>query len=214
MRGVGPVVAICLLATPTAAVAQTLGMTAVRADSPNAELPHPHGWGLFAQVDAVGFGFRLSYLRYSDSTNGQGTVCRVYSPRIECGTEGVENSARLGGLRADVLKTISLGEVAQLGVGGGLSFNSLTATSVGESGRPADLLMPNTGQIGRQASATVSLAPIPGVPLRLEGAYSLHWVKFRGCASLEDRTSGYAPFCGTDRFREIQVGASFIVPRR
>lgn len=213
MRGVALAGAIIALGVPAVAAAQTLGATAVWASSPNAELPHPQGLGVFAQVDAAGFGFRLSYVRYSDSTRKQGTVCQVYSPRIECGPEDVETLARLGGLRAVVLKTVSLGGLVEFGAGGGLSFNSLTATSVGDSGRRADLLMPNTGQIGGHATATLSVTPVPGVPLRLVGSYALHWVKFRGCASLEDRTSGYAPFCGTDRFREVQVGGSFTIPR-
>lgn len=213
LRGVALAGAICLFGAPTGAAAQTLGATAVWASSPNAELPHPQGLGLYAQVDAAGFGFRLSYLRYSDSTRKLGTVCRVYSPRIDCGLEDVDTSARLGGLRADILKTFGLGEMVELGLGGGLSFNSLTATSAGDSGRPADLLMPNTGQIGRQATLSLSVTPVPGVPFELVGSYALHWVRFRGCASLEDRTSGYAPFCGTNRFREIQVGGAFTVPR-
>ena len=213
LRTVALAGAICLLGVPSGAAAQTLGATAVWGSSPNAELPHPQGLGLFAQVDAAGFGFRLSYLRYSDSTRKLGTVCRVYSPRIECGLEDVDTSARLGGLRADILKTVALGELVQLGEGGGMSFNSLTATSTGDSGRPADLLMPKTGQIGRQATASLSVTPVPGVPFALVASYSLHWVKFRGCASVEDRTSGYAPFCGTDRFREVRVGGSVTIPR-
>jgi len=138
----------------------------------------------------------------------------VYSPRIGCVTEGVDTSARMGGLRLDVLKTLDLGGVAQLGAGGGVSFNSLTTTTTGDSGRAADLHLPNTGQIGRQATLALTLAPVPGIPLRLVGSYALHWVSFKGCVDPSDPTSGYAPFCGTDRFREIQVGASFLIPGR
>lgn len=214
VRGVALAGAACLLGLPTVASAQNLGVIAVRASSANVELPHPQGLGVFAQVDAGGFGFRLSVMRYSDSTRKQGVVCQVYSPRIACGTEGVETSARMSGFRADVLKTLSLGEIVEFGAGGGVSFNSVSATSTGESGRVADLLVPTAGQIGRQATFTVSVAPVPGIPLRLVGGYALHWVKLRGCASIEDKTSGYDPFCGTERFREVQVGASFIVPRR
>lgn len=212
--GVALAASLSLFSTPLGISAQQVGGLAVWATSPNAELPHPQGVGAFAQFDAAGFGFRLSYLRYSDSTQKQGVVCQVYSPRIGCGIEGVDTSARLGGLRVDVFKTLDLGEMVQLGAGGGVSFNSVNSTATGDSGRRADLLVPNTGQLGRQATLVLSVAPVAGVPVRLVGSYALHWVRFRGCASLEDRTSGYDPFCGTDRFREIQVGASFLIPRQ
>lgn len=205
---------MCLLLTPWAATAQDLGGVSVWATSPNAELPHPQGVGVFAEIDAAGFGFRLSYLRYSDSTRKQGVVCQVYSPRIGCVIEGVDTSARMGGLRFDLLKTVALGDRVRFGAGGGVSFNSLTSKTTGESGRAADLHLPNTGQIGRQATVTVSMAPVPAIPLRIVGTYSLHWVHFKGCVDPTDPTSGYAPFCGTDRFREIHVGASFTVPRQ
>lgn len=214
LPGVALAASISLFAMPAGAAAQQLGALAVWATSPNAELPHPQGVGAFAQVDAAGLGFRLSYLRYSDATQKQGVVCQVYSPRIGCGVEGVDTSARLGGLRVDVLKNLDLGDMVQLGAGGGVSFNSVNSAATGESGRRADLLVPNAGQIGRQATLVLSVAPFRGVPVRLVGSYALHWVRFKGCASAEDATSGYAPFCGTERFREIQVGASFLIPRQ
>ena len=106
-------------------------------------------------------------------------MCEVYSPRIGCVTEGVDTSARLGGLRVDVLKTLALGDRVRFGAGAGFSFNSLTSKTTGDSGRAADLHLPNTGQIGRQATFTVSVAPVPAIPLRIVGTYSLHWVHFK-----------------------------------
>ena len=203
---------LCLM--PARATAQELGGGAVWASSANPELPHPRGMGLFGRLDAAGLGFRVSFLRYSDSTRKEGVVCRVYSPRIDCGTEIVDTSVRLSGLRLEVLKAMALGDVVEFGAGGGVSFNALTATSTGESGRRADLHAPNTGQLGYQAGLTLSVAPVPGVPLKLVGSYALHWIHFRGCVDPEDPTSGYAPLCGTDRFDEILVGASFLLPRR
>jgi len=95
----------------------------------------------------------------------------------------------------------------------GLSFNQLTATSTGESGWRADLHMPNAGQIGYLASVSAALTPIRGVPVKLVGRVSAHRIRFRGCVSPEDRTSGYAPFCGWEGFTEIELGASVVVPR-
>ncbi len=186
----------------------------VWASSSNAELPRPQGFGAFAQLDVTGLGFRLSYTRYSDATSKPGVVCRVYSPRIDCMTEGVDTSVRQGSFRMEVLKLMPLGERVRLGVGGGASFNSLSLTATGESGRLADTSAPSTGQIGGLGTMGLALTPLPSLPLTLRVMYSLHWVRFKGCDDPDDPTSGYAPFCGTDRFRELQVGASFLVPRR
>jgi hypothetical protein len=102
----------------------------------------------------------------------------------------------------------------EIGVGGGLSFNSLTVDARGESGFRADLHMPSTGQIGYLGSTSLAFSPMPSVPVRLVAGVTGHWVKFRGCVSAEDKTSGYAPFCGWDRFTEVQAGLSVTVPRQ
>jgi len=194
--------------------AQELGVVAFGASSENVELPDPYGFGAFAQFRGSGWLFRLSYARYSDDTQKSGTVCRVYSPRIGCRTEGVATSARMGGLRLTAQRAVRLGELLEVGAGGGLSFNSLTVDARGESGFRADLHMPNTGQIGYLGSVSLSLSPVPSVPVKLVAGIGGHWVKFRGCVSAEDRTSGYAPFCGWDRFTEVQAGLSVTVPRQ
>lgn len=211
------VLAVPLLASlavlPPRAAGQELGVVAVRATSGNPEFPHAAGTGVYAQLEAAGWATRLTLLRYSDDTEKSGTVCKVYSPRIGCRTEGTSTSARLSGLRLTVLRSLRLGEVAQLGLGGGMSFNSLSASSVGESGQRADLFLPNTGQIGYVGAASVGVTPVPVIPVRLTGAASGHWIRFNGCADPEDRTSGYAPFCGWERFVEVQVGVSVVIPR-
>jgi hypothetical protein len=199
---------------PSAGGAQELGLVAVGATSENVEFPDPYGFGAYAQFRSAPWLFRISYLRYSDDTRKSGTVCQVYSPRIGCRTEGVATSARMGGLRLTAERALQLGGLLELGAGGGLSFNSLTMDARGESGFRADLHMPNTGQIGYLGSASLALAPVPSVPVKLVAGLSGHWVKFRGCVSAEDRTSGYAPFCGWNRFTEVQVGLSVTVPRQ
>lgn len=198
---------------PPGASGQEVGLLAVRATSGNPEFPHSGGLGAYVQLEAAGWETRLSWLRYSDDTEKRGTVCQVYSPRIGCRTEGVATSARLSGLRLTVMRSVGFGEVGWLGMGGGVSFNSLSARSFGESGQRADLYMPNTGQIGYVGSASVGVSPFSAVPVRLSGGASGHWIRFNGCASDEDRTSGYAPFCGWERFIEVQVGVSVVIPR-
>lgn len=200
-------------AVPSAAGAQELGLSAVGASSANPELPDARGFGAFAQLEAGSWRARLSLLRYSDDTAKSGTVCQVYSPRIGCVAEGVATTARLSGLRFTLLRAVRLGERVEVGGGAGVSFNTLAASSRGESGRRADLYLPNTGQLGYLGAASLAVAPLPEVPVRLVAGASGHWVRFNGCTSAEDRTSGYAPFCGWDRFTEIQIGLSVVVPR-
>lgn len=208
------VVTASLSLRPVTASAQELGVLAVRSSSANVELPESGGFGAFARWDVGSWLVGLSYLRYSDDTEKEGIVCEVYSPRIGCRTEGVSTSARMSGLRATVLRTVALGDYVEFGAGGGVSFNSLAVTSQGESGFRADLHLPNTGQIGYLGSASVALSPVPSVPLRLVASFSGHWVKFKGCVDPTDPTSGYAPFCGWDRFTEIQAGVSIRLPQQ
>jgi hypothetical protein len=193
--------------------AQDLGLLGVGVASENLELPDPQGFGVFVQLRSAPWIFRVSYLRYSDETRKTGTVCRVYSPRIGCRTEGVATSARMGGLRAVAERPLRVGRSLELGVGGGLSFNSLTVDARGESGLRADLYMPKTGQIGYLGSTSFALTPASSLPVRLVAGITGHWVKFRGCVSAEDKTSGYAPFCGWNRFTEVHAGVSVTVPR-
>lgn len=208
------VVLVALAAAAASVQAQELGLVGVAATSANAELPDPRGLGAFAQFRGASWLFRVSLVRFGDDTEKAGTVCQVYSPRIGCRVEEVSTSARMGGLRLTAMRAVRVGDLLDLGIGGGLSFNQLTAHAEGKSGFRADLQIPNTGQIGYLGATTVALAPLPSVPVRLVAGLTGHWVRFRGCASPEDKTSGYAPFCGWDRFTEVQGGVSVTIPRR
>lgn len=209
-----PVLLVMLASGARSLHAQELGLLAVGAASDNVELPTPRGFVAFGQLRRASWLFRLSLVRYDDATDKAGTVCQVYSPRIGCRAEGVSTTARMGGLRFTAMRAVRVGELLELGFGGGLSFNQLSAEARGESGSRADLHLPNTGQIGYLGTASVAVAPVPALPVKLVAGLSGHWVEFRGCVSAEDRTSGYAPFCGWDRFTEAQAGLSFTLPRR
>lgn len=193
---------------PTAMRAQEASFLIVRAASSNPELPAPAGFALAAHVEAESWLLSLGFVRYHDRTRKEGVVCRVYSPRIDCGAEEVEASTVLSGLRFEALRALYLGDVARIGVGGGVSFNSVTGSADGVSGRRADFYLPNDGQIGYLGRVSVAVKPWPGIPIRLTGSYAAHWVRFKGCSNPEDPTSGYDPFCGMDRFREISVGVA------
>jgi hypothetical protein len=203
------VTAVALLLAASPLDAQELSLLFVRASSPNAELPAPTGFELAGRVESRGWVLGLGFARYSEETMKTGVVCRVYSPRIDCGSEQVNTNTALGGLRLEVMRDISVGDVARLGAGGGVSFNSVWASADGVSGRRADLQLPNDGQLGYLGRLSVDIAPVPSLPLRVEGSYAVHWVRFRGCADSADPTSGYAPFCGNERFQELAVGLSW-----
>jgi hypothetical protein len=199
---------------PERLAAQELGAFYLGASSPNPELPEPNGFGLYGEIELRrAWVFRLTFSRLNETVDKPGTVCRVYSPRIDCGEEHVTTETRMSGLRLAVMRSLHLGDVVRLAAGGGLSFNSLSADAVGESGRAADLFVPGAGQTGYHALATLGVKPFSTLPVRLSASYSGNWVRFRGCADPEDVTSGYDPFCGTDRFDELMLGLSFLLPR-
>jgi len=205
--------ALCLLAVfPRSGRAQELSLLFVRAGSPNTELPAPVGFGLSGGVLARGWLLRASFVRYGDDTAKPGLVCRVYSPRIDCGSEEVLTSTAMGGLRLEALRPLRLAEPVRLDLGGGVSFNAISATADGRSGRRADLHLPNGGQIGWLGLVSVEIAPLATLPLRLRGSYGSHWLRFTGCVDREDPTaSSNVPFCGGERFDELSVGLTWDV---
>lgn len=209
-KGAAVLSALGLVAYP--APAQEVAAHAVHASSPNPELPAPEGFGISGEISNGDWLFRLGYVRYAEDTVKPGVVCRVYSPRVDCITEEVATTAKMGGLRMGVLRAVRFGEILRVGAGGGLSFNSVSASARGSSGRPADLDTPNAGQIGYLGMVSVDLTPVSSIPLRLVGTATTHWVDFEGCADPTDATSGYAPFCGVDRFGELTVGLSYALP--
>jgi hypothetical protein len=201
--------AVVLLLAASPLGAQELSLLLVRASSPMRELPAPTGFELAGRVASRHWVLGVGFVRYAEETTKTGVVCRVYSPRIDCGSEQVQTNTALGGLRIEAMRSVRLGAAARLGVGGGVSFNSIWASADGVSGRRADLQLPNDGQLGYLGRLSMGIAPVPSLPLRVEGSYAVHWVRFRGCADPTDPTSGYAPFCGNERFQELAVGLSW-----
>jgi hypothetical protein len=210
------VAAFCLFSLGAVPLrAQELALLFVHASSPNAELRAPSGFALTGAVDVRSWLLEASFVRYSDETLKPGVVCRVYSPRIDCDPEEVQTSTSLGGLRLEALRALRLGDPVRLALGAGLSFNSVTATADGVSGRRADLHLPNGGQIGWLGLVSLDVAPLAGLPLRLGGSYGAHWLRFTGCVDPEDPTvSSNVPFCGHERFDEVAVGLTWTLPRR
>ena len=188
---------------------QELGAFATWTSSDHEELPGPSGFGVAATWEfAEMFMARGSYHRVAEDLRKEGTVCDQYSQRINCRGEITETATTFSGLRTTLMVAPDLGEQLRLGLGGGLSFNSLAAEAVGvESGLEADLLAPNAGIIGFAALFTAAVTPVAKVPVMLTGAFGLHWVNFSTCSG-EDPPP-YEPYCGMEAFKEIELGLAY-----
>jgi len=164
-------------------IVHELGVFVSRASSAHPELPDPAGFGASAHWEVNRFLLaRLSFHRLEDDTSKPGTVCRVYSQRIDCRTEMTSTEVTLSGLRGALLGALPVGGWLRLAMGGGLSFNHIDAESVGESGMKADLLSANAGQIGILALLNAAIRPLEGAPLSLTGGVGMHWVDFNACS--------------------------------
>jgi len=181
------------------------GILLVRSD--HEVLSEPSGYQLFASVPLFHWlNAKLSYDRVSQNTKADGEVCIRYAPNLSCWIETVHTESSMGSFKLSFLPTVHLGEVLHLGAGGGVSFSSLDTSSLGESGRIANLEVPNTGQLGYQALVSLSLTPFPTVPLSIVGAASSLWVDFKACVSYEEV---FDPYCGTSQFNEFTAGLAY-----
>lgn len=193
--------------TPT--IFQELGVFYTSTTSDHVELPDPVGFGLYSRWQlGRAWLVRLSYHRSKEETRKPGVVCDQYSQRINCRTETTVTEVTFAGLRGTLSRAIRIGGIAELGLGGGLSFNQLKPKARDLTGWYADLLDPNTGQLGYLANASLTLAPFRRLPLLLVGGYTGHFVNFNGCSG-EDPPQ-YDPFCGWATLKEIEVGMSVV----
>jgi len=199
--------------TPVAAqqpsLFQELGVFAISARTNHKEFSSPRGFGASSSWEFAGrLMARVSYHRASEDSRKEGVVCDEYSSRINCRAEITDTSLTLSGLRGAVLWAIPLGDQLRLGAGGGLSFNHVTAESVGTvSGLDADMLAPNAGIIGFSTLITAALTPLSTVPVSLTGGFGVHWVNFNTCSG--NQPPQYDPFCGMESFKEIELGLSY-----
>ncbi|MFC1662393.1 hypothetical protein ACFL3S_13235, partial [Gemmatimonadota bacterium] len=126
---------------------------------------------------------------------------------IDCQPEMTDTSVTMSGLRGALMRHFDLGGRFRIGAGAGGSFNQIAAEATGVSGRIADLLSPNSGQLGFLVLLSAAVAPVPRIPMRVSGTASGHWVNFRSCS--ENDPPQYDPFCGTSFFREVELGLSY-----
>ena len=184
---------------------QDVGIFTSVAQSENVEFPNPRGFGAFASWEFGGeWLFRLSFHRLNEETRKLGRVCMTYSPLFSCVQTMTLTDATISSLRGGLLRLQEWGERFTLGFGGGLSFNDVNARSRGVDGRLADLLAPKTGQVGYLALLSADLVLHRGLPLKLAGGFSNHWVHFHICSG-EDPPQ-HDPFCKISQFREVEIG--------
>lgn len=185
-----------------------LAVFAVAAGSDHLELPSPRGFGAASLWELGGDWLaRLSFQRMTEETTKRGTVCDLYAPRVGCRTEMTETSVTFSGLRGGILRGVDLGRGVRIAAGAGLSFNQIKAQSQGPQGARADLMAPNTGQIGYLGILSVMVAPLRRVPAGIVGSFTVHRVGFNSCSG-EDPPQ-YDPFCGASSFREIELGLTY-----
>ncbi|MGW8266182.1 MAG: hypothetical protein ACWGSQ_07425 [Longimicrobiales bacterium] len=188
---------------------QELGLFFAATRSDHVELPSPVGIGAFARWQvADGWLLRLVYQRSKEETRKIGTVCDQYSQRINCRQEPTVTTVTFSGLRGSFARAFRVGPWAEISLGGGMSFNSVKPEAVDLTGWMADMLVPNTGQIGYLASLSATLAPLRRTPVMLVGGYTHHWVNFNGCSG-EDPPQ-YDPFCGWGILKEMELGLSYV----
>lgn len=184
------------------AAAQEFSAFGVIASTDNVEFPSPVGGGASIGWEFGGaWLFRLSYLRTYDSTDKEGAVCIVYSPRIGCHTEEVHTSDSFSGLRFGIMRTVHVADIVRVGAGLGVSLNAIDINARGVSGQRADMERPLTAMDGFLAMLHVTVSPVPGLPLGLTAGAQQHWVRFNSCSE-----EIYDPFCSPSSFREVEVG--------
>jgi len=185
-----------------------LGVFFTTASSDHVELPSPRGGGARALFHlGGGWMARLSVHRVTDETHEVRQVCTVYSPRIDCHSELTHNTVAFSGLRGAILWGTEFGDRAWVGAGGGASFSQIDAESVADSGGRGDLLSPNTGQLGYLVLVSAGWAPLASLPMKLVGTFTNHWVDFRSCS--DNEPPEYAPYCGIEPLRELEVGLAY-----
>jgi hypothetical protein len=195
---------ILLLGTPSGLISQEVGALVIRSHADHPELSEPAGYGAFASVPMGRWlQVRVAYDKVSQDFRGEAEVCAHYGPNLGCWMELATGSTSLGNLDVALVPTFSLGRVFRAGVGGGISFSTVTASRTGESGRTANLEAPKTGQLGYLTLLTLGVTPVPGLPFTLAGGVASHWVNFKACVSYEEV---YAPFCGRTLFQEVYAG--------
>lgn len=186
---------------------EEVGVLAVAARSDSPEFPSPLGFEVHSTwTFQRQWLFRLSFHRLTDETHKEGRVCKSYAPHISCHQELTHSDMALAGLRGGILRTVIFGKSLRMGFGGGLSFNDVNASIIGESGQRADLLAPKTSQVGYLALLSLDyVLPLP-FPIRLSGGITSHWVQFHTCSG--SNPPQYDPFCTMSRFQEGELGLS------
>lgn len=151
---------------------------------------------------------RVDALRVNEATNDTVVVCSIYNPNTGCNRAAVSTTLNLKSFRVSVMPELRPGGRVRLAAGPGLSVNNLNGDSRDRLGREGPLFIPRTAQLGRLLTAEVDVQPLARLPFTLYASGTSHWIPFNGCAP-----AYHDPFCGTQQFTEIRVGAGFRFPQ-
>lgn len=204
----------CLLITVCCAAgvqAQEVSVFSVHSSSSQPVLSESAGFGLSAAIEASRW-LRVegSFTTVSRDSRRAARVCGSYIPPGNCGEEQLSEEYGLRSYRLAYTPQIYSGGVVDVVLKGGLSMSQIVSDSRTESLRKTNLQHTRTGQDGRFVGAQVSVRPIRRLPFAVQVGGVSHWVSFDGC---QEHDFQYAPFCGIDRFDQLQVGAAFLLRR-
>lgn len=137
-------------------------------------------------------------------------VCASYIPRGNCQTELLTEHYRVRSFRLAYAPMVVSRGTFGLALKAGVSISQIVSDSQPESARMSNLQHPRTGQDGRFLGAQLSIVPLGRVPVSINIGAVSQWVDFTGCQEYDFQ---FAPFCGVDRFDELQIGAAVLLGR-
>lgn len=207
----GAVAALAIWLTAPSAQAQELRLFGVHGGSSQPTLADAAGFGVSGVIAPS------PWVRMEGgfTTVGQGSqrsalVCASYIPRGNCQTEVLTEHYRVRSFRLAYAPMVFSRETFGIALKAGLSISQIVSDSQPESARKSNLQHPRTGQDGRFLGAQVSFVPLGRVPVSINVGAVRQWVDFTGCQEYDFQ---FAPFCGVDRFDELQVGAAVLLGR-
>jgi hypothetical protein len=151
-----------------------------------------------------------SFTTVSRDSRRAALVCASYIPVANCEDEQLTEEYGLRSYRLAYAPLVYGGRAVGLALKAGLSISQVVTDSRTESPRMSNLQHTRTGQEGRFLGAQLGIRPLRRLPLSIELAGVSQWVSFDGC---QEHALQYAPFCGVDRFDQLQIGVSYQLGR-
>lgn len=207
----GALVAVAISLFASSAHAQELRIYGVQAGSSQQTLSDAGGFGI-SGVIAPSPWLRVEggFITVGRGSERSAIVCASYIPRGNCRTELLTEHYTVRSFRLAYAPMVLSREMFGLALKAGLSISQIVSDSRPETERMSNLQHPRTGQDGRFLGAQLSFVPVRRLPVSVNVGAISQWVDFTGCQEYDFQ---FAPFCGVDRFDELQVGAAVLLGR-